>query len=1566
MNRVLLLLLSVLALNLFGKVFTPPEILAPETISSPIQLKKPKTTSNALKTIDHLSVLMDTVPPIINCPASDTVVLAPQGVCDTILNYSVTATDDQSQAIVIQLSGLPSGSVFPVGTSTCVFLATDLSGNTATCSFSLTVEDGAIISLVCDDEYTVELGQNCTDTLLAQEILLGGPYGCQDRYFPEVDKIAPFGNGPWLSAFFNTTDIGKTYQARVTDNKTGNKCWGNVKIVDKIPPVFTCQDLVVSCSESNLSPAFLKDSLGLTAAIPLVSDACGPTDTATYLDIMSETIDCDTIFTKIISRRWQAKDAQNNIGTCIQHINLYRHTLDEMQVPSDVTLNCPDTITNPSVTGFPFLMYQGRRYETKNNSICDISAFYEDFPLTLPCGDVRVRRLWEFFDFCTGVTEGPFLQNIYILDETGPTVACPASLFVTLNADTCHGTVDLPDVVLDDVCSKLASFQAFWEVNGLSKTLVGSLGNFAGNNPLDFDTLGVLGMALLPVGTTTISYVAEDSCGNIGDCTFNLTVADMVQPIARCDTFSMLQLLEDGSLSVAANEFNNGASDACSPVTFKARFLKISPCLYDTLWTDSLRFCCLNQEDTLDAVLRVYDIPTPFGNVSASFGTGHFSDCAMKILVKDQNPPSCTAPQNLTINCKDFDPTLASYGTITSTSCAVDSISMEVDYTQFDTACNRGVITRIFKVFDVAGNIGGCAQAVTVNYLQDYYTKFPNDVIVTTCDGTGLYGQPIFFGQDCEDFDVDFTDEVFTVVPDACIKIERTWKITNKCTYDPGKPLIVIPNPSPNPISNHSTNLPGPTVSACNALPPWAPSSIKINPTDPAPTNYCTFWRDSANGYQYRQIIKIIDTQAPTGTFTGPTCANQTWATANNQAFWNETYWQNVVIGGNDLFEEPTDLSITGSDACSGANVNIEYLLFLDLDENGSTETVINSVTLGLAGLGWNTVLYNNLNSPNFAGGTPRSFDERPVPFNQKMGFAIQETILGNSKTARVRWNTHQQQNTYFAPELPHGTHKIKWFITDNCGNNKEYEYTFTIKDCKVPTVVCRPDLSVNIPPAGFYVFHPDDFLDFSEDNCTPADQIRFGIRNCGFGTGFPLDALGNPNASIIYACPDTGTQCVELWAIDKAGNADKCVMNVFVQDLLGNCNSNSSGRVITELGVGISDVEIDITDFCLFCPPFSSTSLTDSLGYYKIYNSGEPLNPNSDIIPEKTDNPLNGVTTFDLVLISKHILGVEPFNSPYKMISADANKSGSITTFDVVELRKLILGINSFLANNDSWRFVDSSFVFPNPQNPFQTAFSETIKFISPKPYNFIGMKIGDVNNTSVPNFNAPTKERFEGTVYFDTEEKNVQAGEIIELKFSASERLEGCQFTLKTDGLEIMEILPGDNMSKENFAFFPKKSLLTMAWETGGQAIFSLKLKAQKAGSLREMLQISSEITQAEAYQSTSTPITSLPITNPPITKQHLALRFGNSSSTFELFQNQPNPFTHKTAITFQLPEASSAKLTVFDGNGKLLWSKSGDFPSGLNTVEIDLAELSVAGVLYYKLETPTKTAVRKMVRI
>jgi hypothetical protein len=122
---------------------------------------------------------------------------------------------------------------------------------------------------------------------------------------------------------------------------------------------------------------------------------------------------------------------------------------------------------------------------------------------------------------------------------------------------------------------------------------------------------------------------------------------------------------------------------------------------------------------------------------------------------------------------------------------------------------------------------------------------------------------------------------------------------------------------------------------------------------------------------------------------------------------------------------------------------------------------------------------------------------------------------------------------------------------------------------------------------------------------------------------------------------------------------------------------------------------------------------------------------------PTKDDNPLNGVTTYDLVLISRHLLFIEPLGSPYRMIAADANKSNSITTFDIVQLRSLILGIYTELPNNTSWRFVDADHVFSDPNNPFTPSFPEFVDVDNSPPAShvatFRALKVGDVNESAL-----------------------------------------------------------------------------------------------------------------------------------------------------------------------------------------------------------------------------------------
>ena len=149
----------------------------------------------------------------------------------------------------------------------------------------------------------------------------------------------------------------------------------------------------------------------------------------------------------------------------------------------------------------------------------------------------------------------------------------------------------------------------------------------------------------------------------------------------------------------------------------------------------------------------------------------------------------------------------------------------------------------------------------------------------------------------------------------------------------------------------------------------------------------------------------------------------------------------------------------------------------------------------------------------------------------------------------------------------------------------------------------------------------------------------------------------------------------------------------------------------------------------------YPSDETTEEDGFYDF---ALPMNNNYGEIPNRNDNPWNGISTMDLILMSRHILGVELLDSPYRMIAADINNSGTITAFDMVELRKLILLIYTAFPENPSWKFIDAQYVFEDPTNPFESIFPTeyNINGLSANEViDFVGVKMGDLNNSAIPN---------------------------------------------------------------------------------------------------------------------------------------------------------------------------------------------------------------------------------------
>lgn len=171
------------------------------------------------------------------------------------------------------------------------------------------------------------------------------------------------------------------------------------------------------------------------------------------------------------------------------------------------------------------------------------------------------------------------------------------------------------------------------------------------------------------------------------------------------------------------------------------------------------------------------------------------------------------------------------------------------------------------------------------------------------------------------------------------------------------------------------------------------------------------------------------------------------------------------------------------------------------------------------------------------------------------------------------------------------------------------------------------------------------------------------------------------------------------------------------------------SGTIRTTGGLPMPGVVVGITG------TVNDFAITDTSGHYE---KALPQGGAYTVAPQCHRNPLNGVSTFDLVLISKHVTGIELFTSPYQYIAADINNTGQISLLDSLEGRKLILGIYNEFPANPSWRFVRAGYVFPNPDNPFTPPFPESYITAnlngSVSNVDFTGVKIGDINLSAIP----------------------------------------------------------------------------------------------------------------------------------------------------------------------------------------------------------------------------------------
>jgi len=533
------------------------------------------------------------------------------------------------------------------------------------------------------------------------------------------------------------------------------------------------------------------------------------------------------------------------------------------------------------------------------------------------------------------------------------------------------------------------------------------------------------------------------------------------------------------------------------------------------------------------------------------------------------------------------------------------------------------------------------------------------------------------------------------------------------------------------------------------------------------------------------------------------------------------------------------------------------------------------------------------------------------------------------------------------------GVHSITWVVEDRCGNATTCTQTINVRDRKKPTPYCLSEVTtVIMPSTGMIDIWASDFDLGSFDNC-PGD-IRLSFSS------------SVNNTSVTFDCDQVGLQILELWVTDAAGNQDFCTTQINIQANEGCDGSRIAGSVAAENNAAVEEVTVVLQNMG------SNETLeftTQQTGSYQFINIDQGAD--YEVTAERNDNHRNGVNTLDIVKIQRHILQLEELETPYQLIAADATNDGRVKASDLLEIRKLVLGVKSEFTSNNSWRFVDAKQGFADPKDPFPFAEAISVSQFteSDMDNDFMAVKIGDVDmsaDTDGLQGNGGIESRSGKALTLGMDNVSFTNGELVQLPITAANAAQviGLQFTLEAQGLQYESITAAAMaVSDDNVAAIDGD--ITVSWNDvvaqdydADEVLFVLNYRARTNGTTQDAIEISSSLTDAEAYDAElNTVDVDVVFRGEAVASEVVA---------FELKQNAPNPFADQTTISFMLPEAGQATLRVFDITGKVVAAYGGTYSKGANELILDGTELQTTGVMYYQLEYAGQVATKKMISI
>ncbi|MCA9334115.1 HYR domain-containing protein, partial [Candidatus Saccharibacteria bacterium] len=593
-----------------------------------------RDNNNCLAPVQMVEIEVgDVTPPTITCPANETEA-APPGFCEADVTVGSASVNDNCMvtSVVNDFNNTDDASdTYPLGTTTVEWTVTDASGNTATCSMTVTVTDNEDPMAVCND-ITVSLNAMGSIVVDAELVDDGSSDLCGpiDQFFLD-------------DSTFTCMDLGDNMVVLTVVDVNGNtdQCDAIITVEDNLAPVITCPANVMANTDMGTCVA-----TGVMLGMPTMVDNCGMPSASNNAPA-GYMLGANTV-------TWTATDASGNMATCEQTVTVQDNQDPMITCPAGFTVDTdPGQCTATGVmlgsasasdncSGSPAVSNNGSEpYGLGNTTVtwtandgngntasCDQVITVqdnEDPEITCPAG-VTVNTDMGVCE-ATGVMLGmpvvtdncattPSTNNAPASFPLGTTTVTWTAHDTSGNTDSCDQEVTVEDNQ-DPVISCPAGFTVDTDMGACTATGVMLGMATATDNCTGSPTITNNAPASYMLGANTVTWTATDDNGNMDTCDQVITVEDNEMPSVICPANVMVDA--DMGACVATNVMFSSAtaSDNCAA----------SPSLSSDY----------NSGDD-------FMVGTTVVTFTANDGNGNINTCQFSVIVEDDQDPIVSCP----------------------------------------------------------------------------------------------------------------------------------------------------------------------------------------------------------------------------------------------------------------------------------------------------------------------------------------------------------------------------------------------------------------------------------------------------------------------------------------------------------------------------------------------------------------------------------------------------------------------------------------------------------------------------------------------------------------------------------------------------------------------------------------------------------------------------------------------------------------------------------------------------------------------------------------------------------